>query len=126
MNIRRVCATAGEYHEFIKLIQDIGGGILATAPDKKDWENPDIHDHLEHYLGGSEKFSTLDRLKMIHETMRHVCSRESAFHEVATMHAEGFMAAQKMMILAEYPFNQYEARAMAAAGITPWDKRFEK
>jgi aromatic ring hydroxylase len=43
MNIRRVCATAGEYHEFIKLIQDIGGGILATAPDKKDWENPDIH-----------------------------------------------------------------------------------
>ncbi len=53
-------------------------------------------------------------------------SRESAFHEVATMHAEGFMAAQKMMILAEYPFNQYGARAMAAAGITPWDKRFEK
>ena len=80
---------ASKYHNFLELIQDIGGGILATAPDKKDWENPDIHDYLDHYLGGSEKYSTLDRLMMIHETMRHVCSHESAFHEVTTVHAEG-------------------------------------
>ena len=55
--------------------------------------------------------------------MRHVCSHESAFHEVTTVHAEGSMAAQKMMILAESPLQQYEAKAMAAAGITPWSKR---
>jgi 4-hydroxybutyryl-CoA dehydratase/vinylacetyl-CoA-Delta-isomerase len=108
---------ASKYHAFLELIQDIGGGILATAPDKKDWENPDIHDYLEHYLGGAEKYSTLDRLKMIHEAMRHVCSHESAFHEVTTVHAEGSMAAQKMMILAESPLKRYEMMAMAAAGI---------
>jgi 4-hydroxybutyryl-CoA dehydratase/vinylacetyl-CoA-Delta-isomerase len=109
---------ANKYHAFIELIQDIGGGILATAPDKKDWENPDIHDYLEYYLGGSEKYSTLDRLKMVHETMRHVCSHESAFHEVTTVHAEGSMAAQKMMILAESPLKRYEEMAKRAAGIT--------
>ncbi len=108
---------ASKYHEFMKLIQDISGGLLATCPDKKDWENPDIHDYLEHYLGGSEKYSTLDRLMMIHETMRHACSYESAFHEVTTVHAEGSMAAQKMMIFAESPLDKYEARARAAAGI---------
>lgn len=108
---------ASKYHAFMELIQDIGGGILATAPDKKDWENPDIHDYLEHYLGGSEKYSTLERLKMIHETMRHVCSHESAFHEVTTVHAEGSMAAQKMMIYAESPLKKYELMAKAAAGI---------
>ncbi len=110
---------ASKYHAFIELIQDIGGGILATAPDKKDWENPDIHDYLEHYLGGSEKYSTLDRLKMIHETMRHICSHESAFHEVTTVHAEGSMAAQKMMILVESPLKRYETMAKTAAGIIP-------
>ena len=109
---------ASKYHAFMELVQDIGGGILATAPDKKDWENPDIHDYLEHYLGGSEKCTTLERLKMIHETMRHVCSYESAFHEVTTVHAEGSMAAQKMMIFAESPLKRYEAIAMGAAGIT--------
>ena len=115
---------ASKYHAFIELIQDIGGGILATAPDKKDWENPDIHDYLEHYLGGSEKYSTLDRLKMIHETMRHICSHESAFHEVTTVHAEGSMAAQKMMILVESPLKRYETMAKTAAGIIPRGSNF--
>lgn len=114
---------ASKYHEFVKLIQDIGGGILATAPDRRDWENPDIHDYLEHYLGGSEKYSTLERLQMVHETMRHVCSHESAFHEVTTVHAEGSMAAQKMMILFESPLDRYEMRAKKAAGIIPLDQK---
>jgi 4-hydroxybutyryl-CoA dehydratase / vinylacetyl-CoA-Delta-isomerase len=113
---------ASKYHAFMELIQDISGGIVATAPDKKDWENPDIHDYLEHYLGGSDKYSTLERLQMIHETMRHVCSHESAFHEVTTVHAEGSMAAQKMMIFHESPLQRYEAMAMGAAGITPRQK----
>ena len=108
---------ASKYHEFVKLIQDIAGGIIATAPDKKDWENPDIHAYLEHYLGGSEKFNTLDRLKMIHATQRMVCSHESAFHEVTTVHAEGSMAAQKMMILAEAPLKRYREMARRTAGI---------
>jgi 4-hydroxybutyryl-CoA dehydratase / vinylacetyl-CoA-Delta-isomerase len=113
---------ASKYHSFVELIQDISGGIIATAPDKKDWDNPDIHDYLEHYLGGSEKYSTLERMKMIHETMRQVCSHESSFHEVTTVHAEGSMEAQKMMILAESPLARYEEMAKRKAGILPWKK----
>jgi 4-hydroxybutyryl-CoA dehydratase/vinylacetyl-CoA-Delta-isomerase len=108
------------YHTFIQLIQDIGGGIVGTAPDRKDWEHPDLHEYLEHYLGGSAQFSTLDRMKMIHETMRQVCSHDSAFHEVITVHAEGSMAAQKMMILNEAPLQRYEEMARRRAGILPW------
>ncbi len=110
---------ANKYHAFVELIQDIAGGIIATAPDKRDWDNPDIHGYLDHYLGGSEKYSTLERMQMIHETMRQVCSHEAAFHEVTTVHAEGSMAAQKMMILAESPLKQYETMAKMAAGILP-------
>ncbi len=110
---------AGKYHEFIKLIQDISGGILATTPDKADWDHPDIHDYLEHYLGGSEKYSTLDRMKMIAETVRRAASHESAFHEVTTVHAEGSMAAQKMMILNEAPLDRYETLANIKAGLLP-------
>jgi 4-hydroxybutyryl-CoA dehydratase/vinylacetyl-CoA-Delta-isomerase len=111
---------ASKYHSFIELIQDIGGGIIGTAPDKKDWDNPELHGYLEHYLGGSDKYSTLDRMKMIHETMRQTCSHESAFHEITTVHAEGSMEAQKMMILAESPLSRYEEMAKRKAGILPW------
>jgi 4-hydroxybutyryl-CoA dehydratase/vinylacetyl-CoA-Delta-isomerase len=111
---------ASRYHSFIQLIQDVGGGIIGTAPDRKDWEHPDLHDYLEHYLGGSAQFSTLDRMRMIHETMRQVCSHDAAFHEVLTVHAEGSMEAQKMMILAEAPLTRYEEMARRRAGILPW------
>ena len=112
---------ASHYHEFSAKIQDIAGGIIATAPDKKDWDNPATHDFLAHYLGGSDRYDALDRLKMIHETMRQVCSHESAFHQVMSVHAEGSMVAQKMMILAESPMQRYETLAHAFAGIIPWD-----
>jgi 4-hydroxybutyryl-CoA dehydratase/vinylacetyl-CoA-Delta-isomerase len=108
---------ASKYHDFVRLIQDISGGIVATVPDRKDWENPDIHGYLDHYLGGSSKYSTEERLKMIHTTMRRVCSHESSFHEVTTVHAEGSMAAQKMMILAEAPLKRYVEMAKRSAGI---------
>jgi len=108
---------AGKYHEIMKLAQDICGGIIATTPDKKDWDNPDIHDYLEHYLGGSANFSTEDRLRMIHLAQRMLCSHESAFHEVTTVHAEGSMATQMMMIMAESPFKKYKTMARVAAGI---------
>ena len=113
---------ASKYHAFIELIQDIGGGIVGTAPDKQDWDHPDLHDYLEHYLGGSEKYSTLERMQMIHETMRQTCSHESAFHEIITVHAEGSMEAQKMMILAEAPLSRYEEMARRKAGIIPWEQ----
>jgi hypothetical protein len=54
---------------------------------------------------------------MIHAAQRMVCSHESAFHEVTTVHAEGSMAAQKMMILAEAPLKRYMVMAKGAAGI---------
>ncbi|OPL16796.1 MAG: hypothetical protein AVO39_00535 [delta proteobacterium MLS_D] len=110
---------ASKYHEILELVQDISGGIIATAPDKRDWDNPDIHGYLEHYLGGSDRYTTLERMHMIHETMRQACSHESAFHEVTTVHAEGSMAAQNMMILAESPLDRYEKLAKRAAGIIP-------
>ena len=108
---------AGKYHEIMKLVQDICGGIIATTPDKKDWDNPDIHDYLEHYLGGSDKFSAEERLRMIHLAQRMACSHESALHEVTTVHAEGSMATQMMMIMAESPFKKYKTMARVAAGI---------
>jgi 4-hydroxybutyryl-CoA dehydratase/vinylacetyl-CoA-Delta-isomerase len=108
---------ASRYHEIMKLAQDICGGIIATTPDKKDWDNPDIHAYLDHYLGGSAKFSTEERMRMIHLAQRMLCSHESAFHEVTTVHAEGSMATQMMMIMAESPFKKYKTMARVAAGI---------
>lgn len=108
---------ASNYHHVIKLVQDISGGIITTMPTYKDWTNPDTHEYLEHYLGGSAKFTTEQRLRLIELAHRMVASAEHGHMEVTTVHAEGSMEAQKMMILFESPLAQYSAMAKRAAGI---------
>jgi len=110
---------ASHYHEFISLVQDIAGGIITTMPTHLDWQNPDIHDYLEYYLGGASRFTTEERMRMASLTHKMACSAESAHMEVTTVHGEGSMEAQRMMIYLESPLKEYRDIAMAAAGIAP-------
>jgi 4-hydroxybutyryl-CoA dehydratase/vinylacetyl-CoA-Delta-isomerase len=112
---------ASHYHEMIKLVQDIAGGIITTSPTYLDWMNEDLHGYLEHYLGGSPKYTTEERMRMIAQTHQTVASAESAYMEVVTVHGEGSMEAQRMMIYAESPLKEYRNFALAAAGVEPRD-----
>jgi len=109
---------AENYHAFVQRIQDIAGGIITTAPTYKDWTNPDTRAYMEHYLGGSERYTTQERLQLIELTHRFIASAEAAHMEVTTVHAEGSMEAQKMMILMEAPLDEYLHAAERLAGIT--------
>lgn len=113
---------ASHYHEFLEMIQVICGGIISTMPTYSDWRNPDTYDYIEYYLRGNPKYTTEERLKMIHAAHRLVASAESAHHEIITVHAEGSMATQKMMILAEAPLKQYCDMAPASAGVEIKDR----
>jgi 4-hydroxybutyryl-CoA dehydratase/vinylacetyl-CoA-Delta-isomerase len=112
---------AKNYHEIVKTIQDIAGGIITTMPTYLDWQNPDIHDYLDHYLGGSAKYTTEERMRILQATHNMVASADAAHMEVTTVHAEGSMEAQRMMILIESPLKQYRDLALMYAGIQPKD-----
>jgi aromatic ring hydroxylase len=60
-------------------------------------------------------------MRMIAMTHRMVASAESAHMEVVTVHGEGSMEAQRMMIYVESPLKEYRDFALAAAGIEPRD-----
>ncbi len=112
---------ANNFHEIVKTVQDIAGGIITTMPTYLDWQNPDIHDYLEHYLGASPKYSTEERMRMLQLTHNVFASADSAHHEVTTVHAEGSMEAQRMMILVESPLKYYRDLALEMAGVQPKD-----
>ena len=48
---------ARNYHAMVQNLQDIAGGLLVTAPFRKDWENVATRGYLDHYLGGVEGVS---------------------------------------------------------------------
>jgi len=105
---------ANSWHNCTKLIQDIAGGLLVTAPTYRDWQNARTRGYIEKYLGGKAGISTEDRLRMF-QIIRHALSAES---EVIAIHAEGSLAAQRMTILAEAmgDIQECKQRAIGLAG----------
>ena len=104
---------ADNWHTATKYIQDIGGGIIVTAPSYKDYINPETHDFMEKYFGGKAGIPTEHRLRMV----KLVRDLTSCYEDVLTIHAEGSLEAQKMSILQLADFGRYRAAAMRAAGI---------
>jgi 4-hydroxybutyryl-CoA dehydratase / vinylacetyl-CoA-Delta-isomerase len=104
---------ADNWHQATKYIQDIAGGIAVTAPSGKDFNNPEIHDLLDKYLGGRDGVATEHRLRMA----KLIRDLTSSYEDVLTIHAEGSLAAQKLSIFALADFDRYKAAARRAARI---------
>lgn len=104
---------ADNWHQATKYLQDIGGGVIATVPSEKDYKSPATHDLMEKYFGAKAGIPTENRLRMI----RLIKDMTSAYEDVLTIHAEGSLAAQKIMILQGADFPRYKAAARRAARI---------
>ena len=108
---------ASNFHEFVRDIQDLAGGLLVTQPTYKDWCNDDLRPYLERYMGGAGSYDAENRLKLM-STLHHVVASDFAgWHEVCTIHAEGSTASQKMMLLAEAPSDYYKEKARNVVGL---------
>jgi 4-hydroxybutyryl-CoA dehydratase/vinylacetyl-CoA-Delta-isomerase len=104
---------ADNWHQATKYIQDIAGGIVATAPTGKDFANPEIHALLDKYLGGRADVPTEHRLRLV----KLIRDLTSCYEDVLTIHAEGSLAAQKLSIYVLADFERYKAAAKRAARI---------
>ncbi len=104
---------ADNWHTATKYVQDIAGGIVATAPSAKDFHNPETHGLMEKYFAGKAGIPTEDRLRMV----KLVRDLTSSYEDVLTIHAEGSLEAQKLSILQLADFDRYKAAAMRAAQI---------
>ena len=108
---------ASNFHEFVRNIQDIAGGLLVTQPSYPDWIHPELHPYLEKYMGGAGNFTAEERMKLMSMLHHVVASDFAGWHEVCTIHAEGSFAAQKMMLFAEAPMEMYKNRAKEVVGL---------
>ncbi|MBT7697601.1 MAG: hypothetical protein HN737_09355 [Desulfobacterales bacterium] len=104
---------ADNYHQAVKIMQDITGGILSTIPHAKDFFNPETRPMMEKYLAGKDGVPTEDRMKAI----RLIRDITSSWHGALTLHGEGSLAAQRMTILQLADVNRYKSAAKRVARI---------
>jgi 4-hydroxybutyryl-CoA dehydratase/vinylacetyl-CoA-Delta-isomerase len=88
---------ANEYHRVVKIIQDLAGGLLVTAPTYKDYQLPELQDDLDKYLSAKAGYPAEQRLRMF-DLIRRI---SGADRETIALHGEGSLQAQRMTILAE-------------------------
>lgn len=88
---------AHNYHDVVKVIQDLAGGLLVTAPTYKDYQHPDLRDDIDKYLGARKGISTENRLRMFN-LIRRITSADL---ETICLHGEGSPMAERMTIYAE-------------------------
>jgi 4-hydroxybutyryl-CoA dehydratase/vinylacetyl-CoA-Delta-isomerase len=104
---------ADNWHQAIKYVQDIAGGIVATAPSAADYFNPETHDMIDKYLGGKAGVATEHRLRLV----KFIRDFGSSYEDVITLHAEGSLAAQKLSIHALADYDRYKAAVKRVARI---------
>ena len=109
---------ADNYHQAIKNVQDIAGGLVATIPSSKDFFNPETRPMLEKYLGGKAGIPTEHRLR----ALRLIRDLSSGWHAILTIHGEGSLATQRMSVLALADLERYKAAARRVARIKSDDE----
>ena len=110
---------ADNYHQAVKAVQDIAGGIIVTVPSERDWNNAETRADLEKYMAGSQKVSAEERFKVIHLVKDLVASELGGFWEVTALHAEGSLAAERLATYAHADMKRYRKAARRAAGLAP-------
>ncbi len=88
---------ANDYHGVIKIIQDLAGGLLVTAPTHKDYQLPELQEDIKKYLGAKAGIPAEQRLRMF-DLIRRITGAD---RETIAIHGEGSLQAQRMTILAE-------------------------
>ncbi|HET6948585.1 MAG TPA: 4-hydroxyphenylacetate 3-hydroxylase N-terminal domain-containing protein [bacterium] len=106
---------AAHYHEAVRAVQDIAGGLVVTAPVEEDWNAPETRAAMERYLVGA--VGAEERLRAMNLVRDLTASDLGGYLEVLAIHAEGSLEAQKLTILADVDLEPYRAYARRLAGI---------
>lgn len=110
---------AANYGKAVERVLDIAGGLVATCPSGRDYDNPETRGYLEKYLGGKEgALSTKDRMKVFKLIWELCATGMGGFWPVASLHAEGSLAAQRLAMYRELNAKYYTDLVKKSIGIT--------
>ena len=103
-----------EYHEAIRLMVEIAGGLVTDIPSEKDLHNPEIGNFIEKYLKGAANVSTEDRLRIFRLIEKLAFESRDI---VSNIHGGGSPEAHRMTLLRDTDIEAKKKLAKRLAGI---------
>lgn len=105
------------YHDAVRDVQDVAGGLTVTGPAEEDWASPEVRTLIEPYLAGRAGVSGEERLRVINLVRDLVASDLGGYLEVLAIHAEGSLETQKLTVLMDTDLDRVKHLAAEAAGV---------
>ena len=104
------------FHEALRDVQDLAGGLLVTAPAWDDLGDETVGPALRKYLRGGEG-SAEERLRVLYMITDLAVSDLAGYHAVLAVHAEGSLEAEKLAAARHFDFRAAQEFARRMAGI---------
>ncbi len=105
------------YHDAVRDVQDVAGGLTVTGPAEEDWASPEVRKLIEPYLAGRAGVGGEERLRVINLVRDLVASDLGGYLEVLAIHAEGSLETQKLTVLMDTDLDRVKNLAAEAAGV---------
>lgn len=103
-------------YEIVRLMEDIAGGIMVTAPAEADLSSSEIGHYVEKYLVGNA-VNAEDRLRALRLCENLALGTAAVGYRTESMHGAGSPQAQKVMITRQGNFEGKKGLAKRLAGI---------
>ena len=104
-------------YELARLAQDLAGGLVATLPSEKDFENPETGPLLQKYLKGREGVKVEDRARILRLIENMTLGRNAVGYLTESMHGAGSPQAQRVQIARQMNLEEKKKLAQSLAGI---------
>ena len=104
-------------YEIARLAQDLAGGLVATLPSEKDFQNPETGPLLNKYLKGRDGVRVEDRARILRLIENMTLGRNAVGYLTESMHGAGSPQAQRIQIARQMNLDAKKAMAKSLAGI---------
>jgi 4-hydroxybutyryl-CoA dehydratase/vinylacetyl-CoA-Delta-isomerase len=110
---------AANYHNMVKYVHDLSGGLVITLPTESDLRNEESGRYIRKYLKTKPTVDVETRMRVYNLIRDLTADAYGGWHLVVALQAGGGLSAQRVMMNRMYDVAGAKAMALAAAGAEP-------
>ena len=110
---------AANYHQTVRYLHDLGGGLVLTLPLEADLRNEESGKYIRKYLHTKPTVDVEQRMRVYNLIRDLTADAYGGWQFVVALQAGGGLVAQRTMMNRTYDMNRAKQRALKAAGALP-------
>lgn len=110
---------AANFHQTVRYLHDLGGGLVLTLPLEADLRNEESGKYIRKYLHTKPGVDVETRMRVYNMIRDLTADAYGGWQFVVALQAGGGLPAQRVMMNRTYDMKRAKTRALAAAGALP-------